>query len=177
MGVKNPLLLTLAVAPGGPPKLACPPLACRTLGMVRRRHMAHTCWHRRGQVLESVLVAAMRRLCTLPGEENGRGGTTCSQDKKIRGDMGINAFSVAVGHASRAHQGPTTGTPKERKNSKYEAAERQAGSLATPNVKEVCHLFLPGPNAQESTGTTAHAQEEPPRVEGKEQGVTWNYST
>jgi hypothetical protein len=104
--------------------------------------------------------------CTSSGEENG--GTTCGPRKKFKGNMGINGVLVAAGHASRAHLEPATGTPEDKTN-KFEATERGAGTLAIPNVQEVCRSFLPGPSVQGSVGTTA---QERLGGEGSEQGIT-----
>ncbi|KAI0289354.1 hypothetical protein BC826DRAFT_1187839 [Russula brevipes] len=101
---------------------------------------------------------------TLPGEENGE--TTCGPPKKFKGNMSVNGVLVAAGHASRAHQQPAR-TPAE-KNDIFEAVECGAGTLAIPNVQEVCQYFLPGPTVQGSVSTTA---QERLGGEGSGQGI------
>ncbi|KAI0284924.1 hypothetical protein BC826DRAFT_129985 [Russula brevipes] len=128
------LTSTVGTMPGWSPKSHAHPRHVGHRGGLTTPHGGYMLASQ-GQVLESVLVAAKRQVI-LAREENG--GTTCGPRKKFKGNMGINGVLVAAGHASRAHQR----LPGPQKNKdKFEAAERGAGTLAIPNVQEVCHSF------------------------------------
>ena len=84
----------------------------------------------------------------------------------------MNGVLAAAGSTSRTRQKPIARTPV-RISVKSKATGRGAGKLASPNAYGVYHQFLPGPSVQGNLmGTTA--QGELPRIEGSEEGVTWD---